>query len=209
MISILVICILSYLSGSIPTSIIVGKISKGIDIRDYGSGNAGATNAVRVLGFKAGFIVYIVDIGKGFIAAFFIAQLRMDSVPLDHIYIQIIAGVSAVFGHIWTIFASFKGGKGVGTAAGMAIALAPIPVLIALIVFIGLTAMFNYVSLGSLAGVTVFNIALFSQKYIFNKNVEDPLLVLAALMLILIFYTHRSNIKRLINGTENKFLVKK
>ncbi len=128
---------------------------------------------------------------------------------MDYIYVQIVAGVSAVFGHIWTIFASFKGGKGVGTAAGMAIALAPIPVITALTVFIALTALFNYVSLGSLAGVTVFNIALFSQKYIFNKNVKDPLLVLAVLMLILIFYTHRSNIKRLLNGTENKFLEKK
>ena len=209
MFSILAICIISYLLGSIPSSIIVGKIARGIDIRDYGSGNAGATNAVRVLGFKTGFIVYIIDVGKGFLAAYYVSRLRLDSLPLDYIYLQIIAGCFAVIGHIWTIFASFKGGKGVGAAAGMAIALAPIPVLAALAVFIALVAIFNYVSIGSLTGVVVFNIAIFSQKYIFNKDVQEPLLYLGILMLVLIFYTHRSNIKRLLNGTENKFIIKK
>lgn len=154
MFSILLIAVLSYILGSVPTSIIVGKIFRGIDIREHGSGNAGATNAVRVLGFKIGLIVYIVDIGKGFVAAYYVAKLKIDQVPLDMIYIQIIAGSAAVLGHIYTIFASFKGGKGVGAAAGMAIALAPVPVLIALGVFIALVAVTNYVSVGSLSAVT-------------------------------------------------------
>jgi len=208
MFSITSVIIISYLLGSIPSSIIVGKISKGIDIRDYGSGNAGATNAVRVLGFKIGFIVYILDIGKGFVAAYFISKLRIDTVPIDHIYMQIICGCFAVIGHIWTVFASFKGGKGVGAAAGMAAAIAPIPVLVGIFVFLILVISFNYVSVGSLSGIIAFNVTLYFQKYVFDKDIKIPVLILGILMLILILYTHRSNIKRLLEGKENKFIVK-
>ena len=119
---IILVIILSYLAGSIPTSIIMGKLLKGIDIREHGSGNAGGTNALRILGWKAGITTMILDIFKGFAATFWFSKFAMDgSVP-----IMIIAGIAAILGHTYTIFAGFKGGKGVGTAAGMLIALFPV-----------------------------------------------------------------------------------
>ena len=116
------IILLSYLIGSIPTSIIVSKAAKGIDIREYGSGNAGGTNVMRVLGWKYGISVILLDAFKGVLAVIVVARLHYGSIPFqnatpfdDFTLIQIIAGFSAVIGHIWTVFAGFKGGKGIAT----------------------------------------------------------------------------------------------
>ncbi len=120
------IIILSYLIGSIPTSIIISKAAKGIDIREHGSGNAGGTNVMRVLGWKHGVLVILLDALKGVLAVIVVARLHYGSMPFenatpfdDFTLVQIIAGVSAVIGHVWTVFAGFKGGKGIATAVGM------------------------------------------------------------------------------------------
>ena len=117
MISIAVIIILSYLAGSLPTSILAGKILKDIDIREHGSGNAGATNVFRVLGWKTALVVGIIDLFKGFAATIFISGIAFSNVPMSQELVRIIAGISAIVGHIWTVFAGFKGGKGVLTTA--------------------------------------------------------------------------------------------
>ena len=150
MLSLIVIIVLSYLAGSIPTSIIMSRLTRGFDIRDHGSGNAGATNAIRVLGWKIGIIVIIVDVGKGVLATLLISKLRIDPIPVSYNLVQIIAGLSAVLGHIWTIFAGFKGGKGVGTAAGMLFSLYPIAGIICVIIFGVVLLVGRYVSLASM-----------------------------------------------------------
>ena len=133
------IILLSYLVGSIPTSIIVSKLTKGIDIRDYGSGNAGGTNVMRVLGWKQGLFVIILDALKGVLAVIVIARLHYGSMPFtnetpfdDFTLIQIIAGIAAVIGHVWTVFAGFRGGKGIATALGMLLMITTVDMLLLL-----------------------------------------------------------------------------
>ena len=135
MISVLIIVIISYLIGSIPTSLITGKVLRGIDIREHGSGNAGATNVFRVLGWKPGVFVLLLDGFKGFAATYWVSQLSFGPNAVAPEILQIIAGCTTIIGHIWTVFARFRGGKGVGTAAGMLIALYPLAFLICIAVF--------------------------------------------------------------------------
>lgn len=197
--------LLSYLAGSIPTSIIVGKLLRGIDIRDYGSGNAGGTNTFRVLGWKAGLFVSAVDVFKGFAATYWIAELAFGASNLPDDALRIIAGFSAVAGHIWTLFAGFRGGKGVGTAAGMLLALYPLALLICLFIFLAVFLLTRIVSLASMSAAISLPIILSIFRYILNKPVGDILYYFSFFAVVLIIFTHRSNIKRLINGTENSF----
>ncbi len=204
MISLIVIIVLSYLAGSIPTSIIMSKLTRGIDIRDHGSGNAGATNAIRVLGWKIGIIVIIVDVGKAVLATLLISKIRIDPVPLSHNMVQIIAGLSAIFGHIWTIFAGFKGGKGVGTAAGMLFSLYPIAGVICLVIFGIVLLTGRYVSVASMTAAISLPIVILILNKFFNYSISNELFYFAIFMAALIVFTHRSNIKRLMNGEENR-----
>ncbi len=203
------VILLSYLMGSFPTSIVAGKLLKGIDIRQHGSGNAGATNVFRVLGWKAGIVVLLIDMLKGFIPAFWIYQLAVGRVALPAVDLQIIAGLSAVFGHIWTIFAGFKGGKGVGTGAGVIIALAPLAVLVALLVFVITVALTRYVSLGSILASITVPLVVVIQKIVGHQVVPTELIVFTLFIPLLIIYTHRSNIQRLLQGNENKIQFSK
>lgn len=196
--------LLSYLIGSVPTSILAGKLLKGIDIRQHGSGNAGATNVFRVLGWKAGVTVLFIDIMKGVIPTVWVYQIGLIDLSWQPINAQICAGLAAVFGHIWTIFAGFKGGKGVGTGAGMVIGLAPLAVLIALIVFIITVAATRFVSLGSILASLTLPVVLFVQRFALSQPVPDQLLILSLFIPVLIIYTHRSNVQRLLKGQENK-----
>jgi glycerol-3-phosphate acyltransferase PlsY len=205
MISVLIVIILSYLIGSIPTSLIAGKVLRGIDIRKHGSGNAGATNVFRVLGWKAGVFILVFDGFKGFAATYWISQISFGSNPWSPEIMQIIAGCSTIFGHIWTIFAHFRGGKGVGTAAGMLIALYPLAFLICIVVFIVLVFITRIVSIGSISAALTLPIVLAIFKYVLDKNVPDSLFIFSFFAAALIIFTHRGNIKRLINGTENRF----
>jgi len=205
MFSLVLIILFAYLVGSFPTSIVVGRMTRRIDIREHGSKNAGGTNAFRVLGWKAGLFVVVVDILKGVLATLLIAKIRVDPLTLDYELVQIIAGTSAVIGHVWTVLAKFKGGKGVATGAGMIIALFPWASLICFIIFAALVLTTRYVSLGSIIATSSLPFVLLTFDRMFGKSVSNSLLAFSILISGLIIFTHRSNIRRLINGTENRF----
>jgi len=212
MISLLIIVVLSYLAGSIPGSVWVGRSMYGIDVREHGSGNAGATNVFRVLGWKAGVLCSIVDVGKGLLAAGLIATLRMgDGLPSGFAFwqvesvVRLVAGMAAIAGHMWPIWARFMGGKGVNTAAGMLFALTPITMWIVIGTFVVVLLSSRYVSLASMSAAAMFPAVVAIRKFIFGIEALDrSLLLFGALLMIGIFFAHRSNIARLINGTENR-----
>lgn len=206
MIQVLLAVIISYLMGSFPTAIIAGKLIKKIDIREHGSGNAGATNVFRVLGWKAGVIVLIIDIFKGFVPVYWVVNMIPSAIGGSdaRVYFQILVGIAAIAGHIWTVFAGFRGGKGVGTAAGVFLGLAPMPVMICLLIFIGVVWKTRFVSLGSMIAAFLLPIILLFRKFMLGIDVPLPLIILGIILAFLIILTHRSNIQRLIQGTENK-----
>jgi len=205
MLSIISITILSYLLGSIPFGIIICKLWKGIDIREYGSKNPGATNVYRAIGPIPALIVLLLDISKGLIATLLISRIIIDQPVLNQTSLMIIAGLVVILGHIFPVFASFKGGKGVATGLGVLISLAPVELIFALLPFLIIVAITRYVSLGSLCSALFILLALIFEKYYLHKPVADELLIAVLVLNIFLFYTHRSNIKRLFNGTENKF----
>jgi glycerol-3-phosphate acyltransferase PlsY len=212
------IIILSYLIGSIPTAILVSKAAKGIDIRQHGSGNAGGTNVMRVLGWKHGTLVILLDAIKGVLVVVVVARLHYGDMPFanitpfdDFTLVQIIAGISAVIGHIWTIFAGFKGGKGIATALGMLIMIITIDMLIAVGVFVLAVTISRYVSLGSLLGAITVPLSLVVRENIFNVNIQGyhTILPFIIALSLLVIYTHRRNVVRILNGTETKLRFKK
>ena len=205
MVSIIVVIILSYLIGSIPSSIIAGKVLKGIDIREHGSGNAGATNVYRVLGWKACAVVALADCGKAYVAVVYISQITVGAVPITSEMIQILAGLSAIIGNVWTVFAQFKGGKGALTVLGVFLGLAPVTVLICFATFIVLVLTTRYVSVGTITAAILLSTIMVIRKYWLLHSIGLPLLLFTFLLTALLLITHRSNIKRLMNGTENRF----
>jgi len=193
----------AYLLGSIPFSYIFGKL-QGIDIRQHGSGNVGATNALRVLGSKIGVITLLLDMGKGFVAVQ-LARILMPGVFEGY---YVIIALVAITGHIFTLFLGFKGGKGVATSAGVFINLLPLPCLLTLIVFVIVVAISKYVSLGSITA------ALFLFIYVLIENIinnfgEWYYLGVVTLVAGFIIIRHKANISRLFSGTENKLTFKK
>lgn len=214
MINLLAIIVISYLLGSIPNSIILSKMAKGIDIREHGSGKAGGTNVIRVLGFKLGLSVIFLDALKGALAVVVVARLFSGSMPFhnatpfdDFTLVQIIAGASAVIGHIWTIFAGFKGGKGIATALGMLLILITVDMLIALGVFVIVVSISKYISLGSIFAAITVPLALVVRENIFHVNIPGYHILLPFILFLslLVIFTHRKNISRLLNGHESKF----
>jgi glycerol-3-phosphate acyltransferase PlsY len=205
MITILVTIILSYLLGSIPSAVIVSKVLKGIDIRDYGSKNAGFANVYRVLGPLPATIVLIMDIGKGMVAVLLLTQISFDQAALNLVSLKILAAIWVILGHVFPIFAGFKGGKGIGTGLGALFSLIPLETALALALFITIVAVTRYVSLGSLAGATLILLALLFEKYYLGRSVPAELIGMMFFLTAFIFYNHRTNIKRLLSGTENKF----
>lgn len=203
----ILILFLSYFTGSTPTSIIVGKLTKGIDIRDHGSGNAGGTNVFRVLGWKPALIVVLVDVFKGWLPTAVYATYCINYFNFGDVGIlQILCGFSAVLGHTYPFFAGFKGGKGVGTLGGMLIALFPVAIPLCLIVFAITLILTGYVSLGSIIASSSLPVFLFILP-VLTSITPPPLSLLIFSLLIpwFVIYTHRSNISRLRNGTENQF----
>ena len=196
---------LSYLAGSIPTSIILSKLLRGIDIRDHGSGNAGGTNTIRILGWKIGIAVIMVDVGKGVLATLLVSRLRIDAVPLSPDMLQIIAGSCAIIGHIWTVFAGFRGGKGVATGAGMLFSLYPVAGLICLVIFAGLLLLVRIVSVSSMVTAISLPIVILVMNRFMEYTISNELLYFSIFAAALIVYTHRINIKRLLKGEEKPF----
>lgn len=203
---ILITILTAYVLGSIPSSVWIGKIFFDIDVREHGSGNAGTTNTIRILGYKAGIPVFIIDALKGWMAIF-LSKVIFGYFPEMEMpeYMQIVAAAAVVFGHIFPVFAGFRGGKGVATLLGVGFGLMPIPTLIALGVFIIVLMSFGYVSLASVTATIVLPFV----TYLFMMPEYPLLFMLSIAVAVFVPITHRENIKRLINGTENKFLKKK
>ena len=198
--------LLSYLAGSVPTSIIAGRLLRGIDIREHGSGNAGGTNAFRVLGWQAGLVVIAVDVFKGWLAAAVISGWTLAGALgpasfADPNLMAILCGSAAVAGHSFTIFAGFRGGKGVGTLGGMLLYLFPLAVLIGLGVWVLVLTTTGFVSLGSVTAVTLFPLI----TYLRDGTLNSTSGIFSLVMVLFIWTTHRGNIKRLLAGTENRF----
>ena len=200
--------ILAYLIGSIPTAVWVSRRFFGIDIRDYGSGNAGATNTFRVLGSKWGTIVMVVDMVKGIIATslyILLPHYISNDHELARTNFMIGLGLASVIGHIFPIWAGFKGGKGVATLFGMAIAIQPAVALSCVCVFLLVFYLTRFVSLSSILAGIAFAIFIL---YIFDEHevLYRAFAIAVALMIIL---THQKNINRLIKGTESKVPILK
>lgn len=196
---------LAYLLGSLPSSVWMGRVLKGIDLREHGSGNAGATNAFRILGNPIGIAVLILDMLKGFLAVN-LSHLQAEIVPDSEgwIVLRIGLGMVAVAGHIFPLFAGFKGGKGVATMAGVALALHPFAALAAMGVYLTVFLIFKLSALGSLTAVLSYPfwmIVVFHAEY-------KAFWVFAFLVPILTIITHRSNIKRLIQNEEKSVFRK-
>ena len=197
----MMLVVLAYLLGSIPTSIWVSKAIFGIDIRQFGSGNPGATNTFRVLGSNWGAFVMTVDISKGLIAtSLYVLMPFYLHNELARTNFMILLGTAAVIGHIFPIWADFKGGKGVATILGMALAIQPIVALICILVFLITLFITRYVSLSSmLAGVVFMLLILF----IFKEK-ETSYQIFAIIVALMVVLTHQKNIGRLLKGNENK-----
>ena len=202
----LLLLLLSFITGSFPTSIILGKLVKGIDIREHGSGNAGGTNVFRVLGWKPALVVVIIDIFKGWLPTAIYATILLKGQSIADVgVIQILCGFAAVLGHTYTIFAGFRGGKGIGTLAGMLIALFPIAFPLCLLAFVITLILTGYVSLSSIMATIALPIILLILPIFGIEQGSLSLLIFALLIPWFAIYTHRSNIVRLRNGTENRF----
>jgi acyl phosphate:glycerol-3-phosphate acyltransferase len=193
--------LLAYLIGSIPTAVWVSKRFFNIDIRDYGSGNAGATNTFRVLGKKWGSMVMLIDVLKGVLATSLYIMLPFYMTnELHRTNLMIGLGLAAVLGHIFPLFAGFRGGKGVATLLGMAVAIQPIVAVCCLVVFLIVLTLTRFVSFSSiLAGISFMVFILF----IFNEK-ETLYRIFAVLVALMVVLTHQKNLGRILRGTESK-----
>ena len=191
--------VLSYVSGSIPAAYLAGKWS-GVDLRAHGSGNLGATNVLRVLGVKVGILVFALDIAKGAIPVRLLPRLT-DTAPETQIWIAVACGIAAILGHVRPVFLRFgKGGKGVATACGVFLALAPLQTLVTLLIFTVVVLSSGYVSLASLTAAVSLPVLLAA-----TLGLRSPLIAVAAITTAFVFWTHRPNIQRLRQGTEYRF----
>lgn len=189
---------LSYAAGSIPFAWLAGK-GAGIDLRLQGSGNLGATNVFRVLGWKLGLVVFLADALKGALPVLLLAPRISTSV--DTTFWVIACGIAAIMGHVRPIFLGFrKGGKGVATAAGVFLALAPVPMLVSFAVFVAIVLATGYVSLGSLVSAALLPTLLGA-----TQGPRTPLFVVSVMVALFVFWTHRANIRRLRRGEEHRF----
>ena len=183
-----------YLMGSIPTSYLAARFGAGIDLREHGSRNLGATNVYRVLGWKYAVPVGLFDVAKGSVPVLLASRWS------DEPWLPLAVGVAAVLGHVFTVFMRFKGGKGVATAAGVVLALAPTALGVSALVWLAVLTATGYMSVASMLGAITFPVAV---------RVLEPgdnyALVIGIALAVFIIYTHRSNIRRLLNGTENRF----
>jgi glycerol-3-phosphate acyltransferase PlsY len=206
MIYFLIYGFVAYLLGSIPTAVWVGKRFYGLDVREHGSKNAGATNTFRVLGKKPGILVLLVDVLKGLVAVF-LPQFFLSSVVNynELINLKIIAAIFVILGHVFPLFARFKGGKGVATSLGVIFALHPPAAFICLGIFLIVFLISHFVSLGAIITAICFPLVII----LVFKETSFSLIVFAIVIGIAVVVTHKKNIKRLIEGCENKMYLTK
>lgn len=197
---------LAYLAGSIPSAVWAGKLFHGIDVREHGSGNAGATNTVRVLGWKTGIPVLVFDLFKGWLAA--MLPRFLDAAPDSSetlMVLQIACGLAAILGHVFPVFAGFRGGKGVATTFGVLLALHPLLTLTCAGIFLIVLLASGYVSLGSMIAVAMFPILLVTAF----RSPSVWLTVFSVIVAAAVIITHTKNIKRLLRGEEKRFIRRK
>ena len=202
MIVTVLLVVLAYLLGSIPSAVWIGKHFYGVDVREHGSKNAGATNTLRVLGRKAAMPVLLLDMAKGFVAVMLFHLSPYKDTDFEF-YLKLILIVAVVLGHIFPLFAGFKGGKGVATMAGAVLGMYPPAVFLCLLTFLIVLAISHYVSLSSMtAGVMfpVYLVLVFRETYL-------PLIIFACVVAVALIITHRKNIRRLVDGTESKIYL--
>jgi len=204
---------LSYLLGSVPSAVWAGRVTRGIDIREHGSGNAGATNTFRILGWKSGVVVSLLDLGKGYVAAAYIGGLALKWSDLPTYtgswetasLLGVSAGVAAVVGHMYPVWAGFRGGKGALTTAGMLYGLEPVSISLAMVVFFGVLATSRYVSLASMSAAVSYPVFLLMLRQYFGfEDIDGSLLVVSSVLMGFIILKHRENIRRLREGTERR-----
>lgn len=195
-----------YLLGSIPTAVWTGKVFFGVDVRTQGSGNAGATNTFRVLGKGAGVFVLTFDVTKGYIASSLALILHHQGIiSVDNIlFFKMLMGLTAVIGHIYPVFAGFKGGKGVATLLGMVFSVSLLVASICFGVFLLFFISFHYVSVGSMVAGIVYSLLIFAGL---AGEPTTASKILSVAMTAMLFYTHRTNIQKLRLGTENKMYL--
>jgi glycerol-3-phosphate acyltransferase PlsY len=191
----------AYLIGSIPSAVWIGRRFYGVDVREHGSGNAGFTNTVRVLGWRAGLPVFLVDVLKGYIA---VSMVRLTQLYIpgtaDFVNYQLILGAATVLGHIFPIYVGFKGGKGVATLLGLLLAIQPAPTLICIGIFGVVFLMTRYVSLSSMIAGISFPILII---FVFQSTISS-LVIFSMIVSILLLLTHQKNIERLLNREESR-----
>jgi len=197
--------LLAYLVGSFPSALIVGRLARGIDIREHGSGNMGATNVFRVLGMRWGLVVAVLDLAKGFLPVFFFVRWGAAGSTIDPLYQQIMYGFAAVLGHVLTVFGGFHGGKGVLTGLGVFLALMPLEAGSAFGVFVIAFGLSRIVSLGSLIAAAALCVIVLIEKYFLARPLRQELVLTCLLLFVLVLVTHRSNVRRLVAGTEPRF----
>ena len=198
----------AYFVGSVPWAFIIGKIN-GIDIREHGSGNVGATNVRRTLGKKWGIACFFLDFLKGFLPVFVLNMLVSHNIIPKTVLAAVIAAAFSVVGHMWPVFLKFKGGKGVSTIAGILLAVAPLSLLTAGGMWALVFYSSRYVSLASIIAAAVLPVSAFLfSHYKIGGEVPMPSLIMLASLSLLVIFRHRSNIKRLLNGTESRFAKK-
>lgn len=193
----------AYFLGSIPTSIWIGQYAKGIDIRHHGSKNAGATNTFRVLGKKYGWWVLIIDILKGTVAAslpHFFSEELFWGYKDELLILQLVGGFTAVIGHVFPIFADFRGGKGVATSLGIVLGINPPAAFVCLSIFLLVFLTSRYVSLGAIIAALCFPLV----SYFFIHDDTRIMIIFTVVLGILVIWAHRKNIDRLLKGTENR-----
>ncbi|CDN32192.1 Acyl-phosphate:glycerol-3-phosphate O-acyltransferase PlsY [Mucinivorans hirudinis] len=200
----------AYLLGSIPSAVWIGKRFYGVDVREHGSKNAGATNVLRVLGRRAAVPVFAIDAAKGYAAVMlsFLSPLTPYGEPFFNLRIALI--VVAVAGHIFPIFAGFRGGKGVATISGCLIAMSPVPLLCSFAAFAIVFLITHYVSLGSIVAALLFPLFTFVKFYLFEREVSPTMMIFSVIVAAVLIFMHRKNFRRLKEGTESKtYLFKK
>ncbi len=194
-----VFLLISYLFGAIPFGLLITRWRKGIDIREHGSGNIGFTNVLRVVGFKSGIVVLILDIGKGAISVWLARRFTNAEI------LPVLCGMLAIIGHDWPVYLKFRGGKGVATTIGVFLVLAPWATLVALVIWVASVATTRYVSVGSILFALNLPIATFVLGLFCIRPVTyHAVLIAGCVAFVITVFKHRSNIQRLMQGTENR-----
>ena len=197
--------VISYLVGSIPVAVWIGKKYRGIDIREHGSQNAGATNTFRVFGQKLGWIVLTLDVTKGFFASILPLFIADNYSENQLLLFQLVTSLACIIGHVFPIFAQFRGGKGVASSLGIIIGINPVSAAISLGIFMIIFLLFKFVSLGAI--VTAISYPFVS--FFLVKEDTHVMIIFSILLGFLIIISHRKNIKRLINGEESRMNLSK